>query len=347
MKLQATMLVGTASLVWAAAAADDISLPTNVGEPSCSCQAACNIRGDPHVTDFYGVTWLQSVNEGDTLNMYSIPSAGLSVTGDIITNDWVGQLNIKQASGKTESFKASDCDTQSTFSTTVNITGKGSVIIESECAKKDGQWHLDTYITRAESSGLDFQAEEVAIGSTGVCQEGPVSRRRLRSLSSSTDQITCSCSAACSLVGDPHLTSFFGVQETMTGSEFSPSDITGESSTVVLDDKKSGFQIIAYVDTKSSTSTKLWIHYAKFGSDLYSAKDMCTANGQRYSYTHSLTGSTVTMTLECNKNSNSGNMFFFNLYVEKVDTNVSSQTGTATFQSFESGAGNTGICYLQ
>ncbi len=314
-------MIASATLASLALSATNAQYPAPAGgKEFCNCTATCSIVGDPHITDFAGETWLQEVAPGDSIQLYQHNNFFLNaVIGD---NNWVVKLQYENTE-----YSVDDCASGVEFNH-VSEMGDGTLVMNAKCTKKDNQWHFDTTIEKTDTGNApDFATLEAAYGSTGLCVSGQSSRRRLRHRAlSSSSAPQCTCSSSCTVLGDPHITTFADYEflEKQTGML---ALFSGE-----------GFKISA--DVPEGTDRAISVD---FGSTSYDAHTLCTSVGQQFIDNKTLSDKSIlNLLLECDKVSGS-NGYFWNTYITKSDPVANGSS--ATFSTLESGSTNTGICY--
>jgi len=283
----------------------------------CSCKATCLATGDPHMTDFYGQEWDQDATPGKVLTLYSVD--GFAVTALIGHHYRITEVQFGD-----KSFDTSSCDDPATssFTSSATIGASGEVTIRAACATADGSSHLNVELDKSDTGAeADFAAMEQAANSSGLCQQGPDARRRLRSRAlSSTAQ--CECSASCLVKGDPHVTDFYGKEETI----------------------QNGRTFVLYSEA-SFTLTIVTSHDGRvesldFNGATHQAAETCKSKKTELSLDYTWAdGDKIVASVRCQEHSSG---FSFELDISKSDVVPDGQADN--FRSAEATNGGAGLC---
>jgi hypothetical protein len=173
----------------------------------CTCSGSCSIVGDPHVRNWFNEEWIAT--EG-----------GLKIlkTKDVnIFSNVVGEYHFMTVIHfNKEVISAKDCDhglPKSTF------TAKG-VKMQVKCNKPTNKkkygddWHLDIIDLKITANeGLAAHSEYSGVCVTHKPAKTPNPDDFDKVTFKNAPSMKCDCFAKCSVWGDPHIESFYGVEK--------------------------------------------------------------------------------------------------------------------------------------
>lgn len=233
-------IVSSAAAVLGFAAVADAKRPGPV-RAGCTCYGSCSVMGDPHVRNWFNEDWIATEKH---LNILKTPD--VSIWADVTKEfHFMTEIHFNN-----ELVSTSKCDKngnlpKSTFQAK-GVTMKVKCAKPKKTEKRGDAWHLDIIdLTIKENSGL-FGASSQGKGMSGVC----VSHKPKKSANpSGLDKVVfkkvptmhCECSAHCSVWGDPHVESFYGVDKLLPVSK---------NSEITLYEIKGGFKVQAKVNDK-------------------------------------------------------------------------------------------------
>lgn len=295
----------------------------------CEAKAICSIVRDPHVTDFSGKTTIIPIPIGDTV-LYQVGT--FKVIATIGERGLVSKVNVH------DSFSTDECGSTKMHKWSRDLGGQGAIEITSTCAQtKDKVWFLNTVITKTDKSSdpaQTFPIIEDKLKSSGLCVTGHTPSNFTDTMLVGQPTMTCSCSRICTMVGDPHLKSFFGD----TKGNYDAGDVvlfTGQQTSVR-----------AHVPV---SSPKDWMKSVDFEGQTYDSATACKGKKAGFrlpKMPKQLSGnSLLELQLVCESNQKSHG-WFWNIELTKTNT-VGGSNAAKTWEAAEHSFGNKGECYFQ
>ncbi|CAK8992549.1 Uncharacterized protein SCF082_LOCUS3147, partial [Durusdinium trenchii] len=210
--------------------------PLHHASSSDSCQAVCEVTGDPHVTDFFGESTFHTPPDATEANFYTYQGdftikAPITTVTDSSGDEFhlIYTLNFGDTT-----LKASEvCPNNQTDVPHVQLEhsfgDKGFVWIDVYCATSPHKPKLTGAFLNFNVYKMDFTDDPTATfetlekDSTGFCM-GQNEGRRLRGVRSlsgagPTCATLCRPSAPCSAINDPHIQTFFNKDYSITNSQ--------------------------------------------------------------------------------------------------------------------------------
>ena len=331
--MKTTSLLAVGALAFVGASTVEGKGPGNGGgKEGCVCTGECSAMGDPHIQNIFGEQWVETAGKFTLFQ-----DGGFHVTADTFGRYYMNEINF---GGKTVNVKSCTKAGSLSEGTQTYKSGKGTIVeMTVDCAKpkvngKNADWHLDMHMTITSHSEIG-QMKNVG----GLCMQH---HNGGSGESSDTDKVIfkknkpakCECLAKCSVLGDPHLTSFYKKQELLKATEI---DLY----------KVKGFEIKAKVDENK------YIHHIDVNGNQQFDLSQCDnmrlgAKGKKlgdFSQKFGNDGTRVTGQVNCMIETY-GRMKgtpFLNFYLNKIDV-ASGKQVAEDFHTLEVASGSSGVC---
>jgi hypothetical protein len=303
--------------------------PRPDGKSGCQCTGVCKARGDPHIMNIYGETWIE---KQQAFTLYS--NHGFHVTADTF-----GEFFMKTVSFGGETISSSSCESNGAGtlqSLSHNANGdhlhiKVSCAKPTDTAKYGNDWHLDIDEFQITSFSPVGEASSQASGLCMTHHTGSSGEtdKTDKVVFSKVPAAKCSCSALCMVQGDPHLTSFAGKQEKLTQKKLTLYEYDGYSISAQVGAND-------YIEQISTSDGQSWD--VKDCSKRISGKN--EKNIGKFSHKSSSKGN-VNGVVNCAIESQGKykGTPYLNFYITKTD-----EGSAATFQAMEVKASSGGVC---
>jgi hypothetical protein len=137
---------------------------------TCGCSAICSLRGDPHLSSFYGYEGLVSNPRSLAINLYK--DGALSIDAGLFDTWYIRNLTV----GHHEAYSTKSCKKVGQTFPTITVPALGGSVTVDVVCKLPGKrslrklgFHLDVTLAKYDSGKGAFPDQERTIGASGLC----------------------------------------------------------------------------------------------------------------------------------------------------------------------------------
>lgn len=186
------------------------------GKAGCACTGVCKVRGDPHVQNIWGESFLETREEFTLFQGY-----GIDISAKTFGRFYMGEISF----GEIQTFSAGNCAKSGALGGPMIYTqGQTTVTLQVECdrnrrSQQSGGPNRGFFLNVVELRITSGSGRLEEIDARGVCVEYKDGDNREEEMGNTVDTVdfgknnkgpVCECVGSCSIVGDPHVTTFAG-----------------------------------------------------------------------------------------------------------------------------------------